>query len=250
MTDMNDEMRTLYEYAGNSIHFPFLRDKDFLEKIVLNMNNIKPFESPDMILTLGDKVLAIEHFEFDASSFNRKGSMDKRNLAERNRKFDNLIEDQSIDEETIFSTTSVECSYSSTYYIKNFKSVFANHLSKIEKYKRNLVEKSIVKNTDDIIICFFIVDTTPLGCYYLEDGAPKSFYLLQVSEFIDIITKANAVDCVLFGYFNGTKNDLSFISNYPEALESIKKQNVIDFGVVDFFSFDPQETRFCTKLKE
>lgn len=85
---VKDEIGILFEYARGSIHCVYHGDKDLLEKIALYISTIQPFEQPDMLITIDDKVLAIEHFQFDASNTNRNGSMDKRNLAERNRDFD------------------------------------------------------------------------------------------------------------------------------------------------------------------
>mgnify|MGYP001386837676 CR=1 FL=1 len=165
---MNDEIKTLYKYAGDSIHCINRGDKEFLEKIVDNIHSLEPFDHPDMVIRLGEKVLAIEHFEFDASSFNRKGSMDKRELAKRNREFNELINNLDVTKEPIVITTSVKCIYSLDYYIKNFKQVFKKHLIKAAEYKSCLINNGMVKQANDITICFFIVDTTPLGCYYLR----------------------------------------------------------------------------------
>lgn len=246
---MIDEVRTLYNYSDDSIHFLYKRDKVLLEKIVANMYRIEPFEQPDMILSLENRILAIEHFEFDASSFGKKGSKDKRGLAERNRKFDRLINDSNISEVPVVTTNSVSCTYSAENYINNFKSVFEKHLAKVEDYKTHLIKKNKAKHIDDIIICFFIVDTTPLGCYYQDDGI-KSFIAFQVKECLDLISKAKEVDCFFFGYFDGTKNSLEFMSNCPDVVQLIKEIRMIDFRVEEFFTFNPQESRFCMKLDE
>lgn len=101
----------------------------------------------------------MEHFQFDASSSNRRGSMDKRKLAERNRDFDRIIRNRDIEEDPVVTTVSVDCIYTLNNYLKNLKIVFNNHYAKIELYKQNLVNKGIVKHVDNVIVCFFIVDT-------------------------------------------------------------------------------------------
>lgn len=212
---MNVEVKTLFEYANNGIQCIYNGDKELLEKIALNTQKTEPFEQPDIIIPLGDKVFAIEHFEFDASSFNKKGSMDKRKLAERNREFDKLIADSDFSEVPLVATTSVDCTYSSDCYIKNFKTVFENHIAKITEYKKHIIDANKAKQMDDIIMCFFIVDTTPLGCYCLEDSL-KIFVPFQVKECLELITQAKEIDCLLFGFFDGNNNSLLFISNSPD----------------------------------
>lgn len=246
---MIDEVGTLYEYSGDSIHYLYDRDRELLVKIMANMNRIEPFEQPDMILPIDDKVLAIEHFEFDASSSSKKGSLDKRKLAERNREFDKLVINTKVSKYPVVSTNSVDCTYSSENYIKNFNSVFENHLSKVAEYKIHLVTENKAKSVDDIIMCFFIVDTTPLGCYYQEDGL-KTFVALQVAECLDQVSKAKEIDCFFFGYFDGVKNSMEFISNCPEVVQLVKDIRVIDFKVNEFFTFNPQESRFCVNTRE
>jgi len=240
---MNDEIRKLYEYAGDSIHCVDNKDKGLLEKIAANWSRIKSFEKPDMIVQIEDKVLAIEHFEFDASSCGKKGSLDKRKLAERNRDFDKVIIESDTAEEPLIVTSSVDCLYSPDYYLDNFTSVFNNHLNKIETYNKHIINEKIVKSIDDIIMCFFIIDTTPLGCYYMDDG-PKSFVAFQVKECLDLITKAKEIDCFFFGLFDGQSNSLEFIRNSPNIVQLIKGIRVLDFNHDEFFTFNPQETRF------
>lgn len=246
---MIDELRTFYEYAGNSIDFLYKEDRMLLEKIVAAGQRIVPFEQPDMILKLDDKVLAIEHFEFDASSSSKKGSFDKRKLAERNREFDNLVLNSNISDKPLVATKSVDCIYSAEHYIRNFKSVFEKHLAKVTDYKAHLLNEGIVKQVDDIIMCFFIVDTTPLGSRYLEDF-PIPFIPFQVTECLELISKAKEIDCFFFGYYDGKKDSLEFISNCNEAVECVKDIRTLDFTVDEFFTFEPQEARYCMRLEE
>lgn len=244
-----DEVNIFYEYSGNSIDFLYKGDRDLLEKIIASRHRIEAFEQPDMVLLLEDKVLAIEHFEFDASSSSKKGSLDKRKLAERNREFDKLIIDSDISEEPLVVTNSVDCIYSADNYIRNFMSAFEKHLLKVSDYKTHLINENIVKHADDIIMCFFIVDTTPLGCYYEEDG-PKSFIAFQVVECLELISRAKEIDCLFFGYFDGRKNSLEFISNCPEVVKLTRDIRTIDFRRDEFFTFNTKESRFCTKLND
>lgn len=249
MIEMNDEVSTLFEYLRNGIHYIYQPDREILDKIATMVNKIGPFEQPDMILQLDDKVMAIEHFEFDASSSCKKGSLDKRRLADRNRAFDKLISESDISVNPLVINTSVNCTYTANDYITNFKNVFEKHCAKVSDYKAHLVTENKVKNVEDIIICFFIVDTTPLGSYYYDDG-PKSLIALQVKECLELINSSKEVDCYLFGNYNGKENALEFISNCDNVVQLITDIRIIDFAEDEFFTFNPQESRYCMKLDE
>lgn len=43
---MNDEIRTLIEYGGDGIHYTYHGDKELLESIVFNLNNMQPLRVP------------------------------------------------------------------------------------------------------------------------------------------------------------------------------------------------------------
>lgn len=246
---MEKEVQTLIEYARESIHCIYADDVVLLKKIAENWSSIQGFEKPDIIIPIGDKVLAIEHFEFDASSVTKKGSIDKRELATRNRKFDKLIQEQESFENPLITHGTSDCVYSAENYIKNFKANFSCHYGKIADYKTHLVYEKKVKSVSDIIMCFFVVDTTPLGCYYMEDGM-KYFIAFQVNECLDIISKSKDVDCLFFGFFDGQRNSLEFLSNRIEVIEYIKTIKMLDFKVDEFMCFHPQEIRFCNKVEE
>lgn len=245
---MEREVQTLIEYAGESIHCVYADDVILLKKIGENWSSMQGFEKPDIIIPIGEKLLAIEHFEFDASSVTKKGSIDKRELATRNRKFDKLIQEQDSFENPLIANGTSDCVYTSENYIKNFKASFASHYEKIADYKKHLVNEKKAKSISDIIMCFFVVDTTPLGCYYMEDNM-KYFIAFQVIECLDIISKSNDVDCFFFGFFDGQRNSLEFLSNRIEVIEYIKTIRMLDFKVDEFMCFHPQEIRFCYKVE-
>lgn len=243
---MNNELGTLYKHINGGIRFYCQKDKDFLENIVQpNINRFEPFERPDIILPLEDNIFAIEHFEFDASNLARKESTDKRQFAERGRIFNNEFNQQHIPNEPFVSNILVNTQYSHQNYINNFKNGFENHVNKIEKYKENLVEKGKSKNLEDIVICFFVEETTPLGCYYLDDeNYPREFTLFQVAECMDIIMAANKVNYMLFGFSHGVNNnDIAFLSNSQEARESLKKEKILDFKRDRFYTYNIREVR-------
>lgn len=127
----------------------------------------KQFDRPDIYVSLNDKVLAIEHFEFDASNKTRSGSRYRKEEISSRSYINEYIESNYSGNPLLYSEQ-IGCNLSSDFYIANMKSAFMHHYLKIDEYKRHLIEKGIAKSKDDIISCFFIEDVTLLGCYYID----------------------------------------------------------------------------------
>ena len=62
--------------------------KQFFYKVNQNIDKGVPFERPDMYIVLDNEILAIEHFEFDSSNVNKKGSYLKNEIANIERELD------------------------------------------------------------------------------------------------------------------------------------------------------------------
>ena len=74
-------------------------------------------------------------------------------------------------------------------YVTNFKKNFENHYSKLEEYNKEIREH-LKDNKKEILSCFFIVDSTPLGNYYKENSEIRPLVLFHVREFIELLNKA------------------------------------------------------------
>jgi hypothetical protein len=239
---VSKELSLLNKYLENGARYHNELDKEFLEELSVSYHEIIEFERPDLLIHLNEKLLAIEHFEFDASSKNRKGSNDKREFSERNREFDRLISETT--EFPLIQNQAVNCEYSYSNYIKNFKETFSKHLSNITDYKNNIIESGLANKEEEILICFFIEDTTPLGTYRLIDGDLISCNLFFLREYVEIISNSREIDFVLFGHYD---NQIEFMSNTEKTLKVLNENRIDDLQEY-FFCFEPQESRFCIHI--
>jgi hypothetical protein len=177
---MNNEIRMFREYSEGSIDCYNQNDKKILIEITNKIDELIPFENPDIILKLDDKIMMIEHFQFDASKYcMHKGNLDKALLPQRERAFDEFSKNNQF-ESKVFSTTRIDCIYTYQQYTDNFKRVYYDHLCKIDNYKKRIIEHGYSKDENSIITAFLIIDTTPLGNYCLVDGSPITFSIFQL----------------------------------------------------------------------
>jgi hypothetical protein len=247
---MNDEIKMFYDFAQGRIDYYNPSDKDMLFEIVNNIRRLISFEKPDMVLPLEDKIMMIEHFQFDASQFKKgKGNLDKALRSQRNRDFDAFIANADYSEEPLTLTAEVGCNFKAEYYMDNLERVFNEHLAKIETYKQRLIEHNFVKNEQSIITAFLIIDTTPLGNYQMIDSWPEPFSIFQLKKFNIMLCEAEQLDYVFNGFFDGKKNRISFMSNTLES-RAVFKDEFIDFDKDEYFSYEPLETRYFAMIDD
>lgn len=242
---MNREIEMFLQYAESGVQYFNSRDAAMLHEIANNMHRLKPFEKPDMVLPLSEKIMIIEHFQFDASKFKAgKGNIDKALLSQRNSKFDKLVKTHDIKSRPLIDSTKVDCEYKAEYYTDNLTRVFNEHYSKIDSYKEHIIESGLAPSEESIITAFLAVDTTPLGNHLLVDGDPNQFCIFQLKHFIELLDNSPSIDYIFHGYFNGRNNTMAFMSNTPESRGTFS-DHLIDFEVDEYFHLDPMETRFC-----
>ncbi|MBN2828355.1 MAG: hypothetical protein JXQ26_10200 [Tissierellales bacterium] len=243
-----NELEKFIEYLKYGVYVPCVDDKGFLYTIDDCMKSIQLVERPDLIIFAGDKTIAIEHFEFDCSSRNKKGSKNKKELNLRDRDFERRIDGTSLEDSPIVCTYSNDVTFSYDDYIRNMTETFKDHYSKISEYKRNLIESRVAKREKDIIMCFFIEDTTPLGTYLLAEGELKPLDLFLIREYLSLLSNSPEVDGIFFGSYNGKNHKLSFMKNTSENIKYLEETGLVDFTKQDFFTFQPKESRFAAKL--
>ena len=112
---------------------------NYLTKNELNyiLYNLKPFndKAPDMYSVTQDKLVLLEHFEFDASYANRKGMSGKR---EEKALEERLKNNQTINE-LVLDKANYDISFEN--WQKNFEKAFQHHYEKIDTYIKNVRNK-------------------------------------------------------------------------------------------------------------
>ena len=174
-------------------------------------SGIKLFERPDGFCKYENKVLIIEHFEFDSSRKNSKGSTNRQELFRTsNKKLDSYKEFEIYHDE-------IKCDYTIENYVNNAINNLNNHYKNIDYYIDTLKKEKIIANTSNVEILFCIEDTTVLGNFNSENGKP--LFLLYCAEFIQAIKPLTKLDYILCGSSNGSTDftwftSVSHIDNY------------------------------------
>lgn len=182
----------MLNYCGNDANVKKLID-------MRNGGIIYSGDSPDFFIIKGNRLLLVEHFEFDCYPITEKGGSSFRLEDARIRKKENTaipIGDESVEIHDIIQGVP-------TYYdyIQNAESSFTKHYKRIDQYINNLVDNGVPIQSMDVEIMFFIVDVSPLGSMVIADTNDKwatiPVVLAQSNEFLDLLEKSPRVDYVL-----------------------------------------------------
>lgn len=170
------------------------------------LHRLMPFESPDMYAVLDDKIVILEHFEFDASRRERRGGM-------QGKREENRI-DQSVGNappDGAYRVEKVNCKLSFEDWIKNFETTFQRHYNRIDDYINHV--KAEVKITDgkDILVGFFIENQ--YSPYVEYAGRIYECYYIETIQFLDFFCQHQRVDFILFGTYYGGYCQLFYVDH-------------------------------------
>ncbi len=188
-----------YRKLKNALRYSYKKyyfdeeSKQFLKQVTENIKEATPFERPDMYIVLDNEILAIEHFEFDSSKTNKKGSHLKTEIAKIERELDKERE------ETNKKYLAKRCVFNGNRenYENNFLKNFDNHYNKIEKYRNNIT-KNVSNQYLPIRMCFYIIDETELGNIILNDKNNKGYIPFMNKNILPRIEKATNLDYIIF----------------------------------------------------
>lgn len=223
--------------------------QDKFNKVI---NGLGIYEKPDIISMYDNKVLGIEHFEFDSyNKSNKKGSDYKVKDYRIEKRFDKEIKDKLINNDSIIVHDKIDSTATLTNYYKNFETIFKEHYQKIQSYVDHINQDFDCKNKE-INICFFAEDVTPLGNYFLDKSNDRKITpLLPIfyDQIRQLLEDSPLVKYLVIGSFCMTDNRLFIIENTKEAIERIEKDHK-EVSEDDFFSFEPQTTGFAFKISK
>ncbi len=214
------------------------------------INALGIYEKPDILSMYDNKILGIEHFEFD--SYNRakkRGSDYKVKDYRIEKKFDKEIKEKLLDNDSIVVHDEINSTASLANYYQNFENIFKNHYQKIQSYIDHIKQDFDCKNKE-IHICFFAEDVTPLGNYFFDKSNDEKITpLLPIfSEKIrQLLKDSPLVEYLVIGSFCMNDNRIFIIQSTKEALERFANDHK-EVSDDDFFSFKPQTTGFAFKI--
>lgn len=218
---------------------------DFSQEEVNKLfKNMKSYECPDILSFYDNKIVAIEHFEFDSFK-NTSGGSDYRIQEGRiEQKMNKSIETELEDKKEIWLHDTIKNTSSLEQYYNNFKKVLLNHLDKVPSYKEHIIND--FGNKQEIEFWFFAEDVTPLGCYSNKKGEPGLGLLLPLSkENIEILRRHKEIKGLIFGIYAMNKYKLILMYNDDKTLNNLEKNEILKVEESEFLVFETQTTGFA-----
>ena len=214
------------------------------EEVNKLFQNMGIYERPDILSMYDNKVVAIEHFEFDSYKNTRKGSNFKIQDNTIEKRMQNKIDKDLKKGKEVWVHDEIKNTSSLQQYYSNFKKVLLKHIDNIPEYKEHIINDFGDKR--DIEFWFFVEDVTPLGSYAYkrEDEHPR--LLLPFSkENLDILRQHKEIKGLIFGIYAMSKYKLVLMYNDDKTLDNLEKDEYFKVNEKDFMNFNPQKTGFA-----
>lgn len=216
-------------------------NQDEVNKLFQNMRS---YERPDILSIYDNKIVAIEHFEFDSYKNTSKGSNFKiqENIIEN--RMQKEIDLKLKDKGEVMLHDHIENNSNLKQYYNNFKKVLLSHIDNINEYKEHII--SDYGKEKDIEFWFFAEDVTPLGSYYYRKSNLHPSLLLPLSkENIDILRQHKEIKGIIFGIYAMNKYKLALMYNNEETLNKIENDEYFKVEESEYMTFTPQTTGFA-----
>lgn len=163
------------------------------------LHQLKSFDRPDMYAILEDKIIIIEHFEFDATVCSRKGM---KGIKE-GRLLDYRISSAPIDSKLHVDKGNYTISLAN--WQTNFEMTFDSHYNKIPAYKKAVRNREDISFDKPIVVGFFIENQySPIVYNHRTPKRHEELYYFETAQFVSKISDSPDLDFILFGsYCNG-----------------------------------------------
>lgn len=155
-----------------------------------------PFEAPDLYVKNDNTICIVEHFAFDGSETNRKGSRSQRERARIQR----AAEEEFIKNNSCYHLDSINGEYCYEDYVKNALDGLQAHYEKITAYKEHLKNEGVITPETNIKVFFLVEDVSPLPLLY---KAAETRQLVQPvtlaysKEFLNVLAESPDLDGVI-----------------------------------------------------
>lgn len=241
----SDDLKKLFNkfisVPNPEISFPFGSKEEFVNNIEPFLKNHISFEKPDGFSKVENKVMILEHFEFDSTkNHSKKGSETRIELARIDRESSKIPLSET---GTSSYSDKVKCSHCIDQYINNAINGFLNHYSKIESYKDHLKLENIIDDRIDVKVMFLIEDTTLLGNIDIKTGKPV--ILVRCDKFLDIFEKSENIDYIMCFSSIDRHNQIWFLSRASIKQYRRIEQKVNELEIIDF---QPNAISFTQKI--
>lgn len=246
MNELQALINKYFQKDGTAIVY-YNVDQDLFNKVI-NSNNIGSYERPDILSIFENKIVGIEHFEFDSyKRSNKHGSDFKIKNYYIERKFDKRMKEVLKEKDSLIVHDQIESTASLNNYFNNFQKTFKDHYGKINNYLEH-IKKDFDCSNKEIHFCFFAEDVSPLGSYFLDKKREISLLNpLFSDEVIELLKNSPKVEYLIIGTYAMREYKIIIIENNEDALEKFKNEHekITD---KDFLSFSPQTTGYALKI--
>jgi len=243
MKELDKIIEKYFSKDGDAIVYYSISQKEFTTMI----QNMGRYERPDILSIYNNKIVGIEHFEFDSYKNTKKGSNYQIQDSLMETKIKKEIEERLKKEKSIQVHGKIEGSSTLDNYYNNFEKHFKKHYSEIDSYIKNIREN--FDCTDKTIeFWFFVEDVSPLGSYFLDkERKMKLLYPIYSDNIITLLKNSPKLKGIILGTYAMKEYKLIIINNNKKTLSrfSKEKQNVTD---KDFVNFAPMTTGFVTRI--
>ena len=243
MDELEKIIEKYFQKETNGIVYYNL-DQNVFDKVI---KNIGKYERPDILSIFDNKIVAIEHFEFDRFKNNKKGSDFKVQDFKIKKRFDEAMKEELKQKESVIVHDKIEGESSAKNYFKNFIKVFQSHYQNIEDYLEH-IQSDFDCSNEEIHICFFAEDVSPLGSNF-TDAECNIHLLLPIysDKVIELLNNSPKVEYLIVGTYAMSEYKMVIIENKKEVLERFKAEHN-NFNEEKFINFNPVSTGFAFKV--
>lgn len=219
---MNEKEKILKPYK-NSIPLKVYGDIDepFLKEVFLNLIYK---DKPDLVVNTDSCLLGIEYFEIDNSFADRKGSRQRKEVAEKRMQ---LVKEYP----KKLSTKKIYDKHSFFNYKVSFYKNFNLHYKKNSEYLSNI--QSFFNANKDKKIAYFIDDTTIHGNYVKYGLQLIPIYPFKINQILNFLSKKTEVSYFFFRNLNTDDKTIYVLKNDKQTIKLLKEE----FGFLDFSNF-------------
>lgn len=184
---------------------------------IISDNTIQ-FERPDIIIKGNDRVILLEHFEFDSSKLIRGASLENKKVAELDRELDKRAKENMATVTTI--SKPLENKASTKSYISNLIRNSQKHIKKYDDYIANYKTKKTDSDCDVLEFGFIIENTSAIYDMILRKNIPYMFSPFEIEEFLIFLKQHKNINHIF--YLCRVPNDYRILYFYNDD-ESIKE---------------------------
>ncbi len=210
------------------------------------VKNVKPYERPDILSIFKNKIVGIEHFEFDSFNRTSKGSEYRTNEFKIQKRFEKIMNDELKCKNFVSMHDKITGNSNMKNYFDNFQKAFLNHYNKIDDYVDHIKEEFDCSQKE-IHICFFAEDVSPLGSVYIKDEKIDLLTPLFSDTIIEMLKNSPKVEYLIIGTYALSEYKLVIIENKIDVLEKYKNERP-KIKESDFQVFKPETIGFAGKI--